>query len=86
MTFLETLRILCIPFSLSTIALVAAPIKNDILRFYVVHKNFDNLLQSKYLGPLYDYTNKMMKVTMDFRGEHYDLEDFCQKEKGQTVG
>ncbi|KAL6724830.1 hypothetical protein Aduo_019685 [Ancylostoma duodenale] len=61
-----------------------AAIKNDILRFYVVHKNFDNLLQSKYLGPLYEYTNKMMEVTMDFRGEHYDLEDFCQKEKGET--
>ncbi|ETN75219.1 patched family protein [Necator americanus] len=60
-----------------------APIKNDILRFYVVHKNFDNLLQSKYLGPLYEYTNKMMKVTMEFRGEHYDLEDFCQKDAAQ---
>ncbi|KAJ1360696.1 hypothetical protein KIN20_019729 [Parelaphostrongylus tenuis] len=60
--------------------LVLVPKKNDILRFYVVHKNFENLLQSKYLGPLYDYTNKMMKVTMEFRGEHYGLEDFCYRD------
>ncbi|KHJ81762.1 hypothetical protein OESDEN_18550 [Oesophagostomum dentatum] len=25
----------------------------------------------------------MMEVTMEFKGEHYDLEDFCQKEKAQ---
>uniref|UniRef100_A0A1I7X637 Anoctamin n=1 Tax=Heterorhabditis bacteriophora TaxID=37862 RepID=A0A1I7X637_HETBA len=57
-----------------------APIKHDILRFYVVHKNFENLLQSKYLGPLYEYTNQMMDVTMEFNNMHFELEDFCQKE------
>ncbi|VDO77035.1 unnamed protein product [Haemonchus placei] len=57
---------------------------DDILRFYVVHKNFDNLLQSKYLGPLYDYTNKMMKVTAEYKGEQYYLEDFCKKDPDQT--
>ncbi|WKY14471.1 hypothetical protein Q1695_000202 [Nippostrongylus brasiliensis] len=62
----------------------SAPIKNDILRFYVVHKNFENLLQSKFLGPLYRYTNEMMKVTMDYKGEQYSLDDFCKKEQGQT--
>ncbi|XGW35131.1 hypothetical protein V3C99_018841, partial [Haemonchus contortus] len=61
-----------------------APMKDDILRFYVVHKNFDNLLQSKYLGPLYDYTNKMMKVTTEYKGEQYYLEDFCKKDADQT--
>ncbi|VDM52586.1 unnamed protein product [Angiostrongylus costaricensis] len=56
------------------------PKKTDILRFYVVHKNFENLLQSKYLGPLYEYTITMMKVTMEFHGKHYGLEDFCYKD------
>ncbi|KJH48777.1 patched family protein [Dictyocaulus viviparus] len=61
-----------------------APTKNDILRFYVVHKKFDNLLQSKYLGPLYDYTNKMMEVSMEFHGLRYSLDDFCYKDSTHT--
>ncbi|CAI2357187.1 unnamed protein product [Caenorhabditis sp. 36 PRJEB53466] len=58
--------------------------KNDILRFYVVHRNFENLLQSKYLGPLFQYTQDMMKVTNDFEGETWGLEDFCVKEGGSA--
>ncbi|CAD6194290.1 unnamed protein product [Caenorhabditis auriculariae] len=60
------------------------PAKQDILRFYVVHKTFENLLQSKYLGPLFQYTNEMMKVTHEHNGQTYGLEDFCAKEPGQT--
>ncbi|CAB3400376.1 unnamed protein product [Caenorhabditis bovis] len=58
------------------------PAKNDILRFYVVHKKFDNLLQSKYLGPLFKYTQQMMKVENEFDGDVWTLEDFCTKEAG----
>ena len=53
--------------------------KKDILRFYVVHKNFDNLLQSKYLGPLYEYTNEMMKITTEYNGKVIGIDDFCDK-------
>ena len=61
-------------------------LKSDILRFYVVHKNFENLLQSKYLGPLYAATNEMMKQTLDYRERTWTLEDFCQKEPGDVSG
>ncbi|CAI5454482.1 unnamed protein product [Caenorhabditis angaria] len=54
--------------------------KSDILRFYVVHRQFENLLQSKYLGPLFKHTQDMMLVKHDFQGETWDLEDFCVKE------
>lgn len=53
--------------------------KKDILRFYVVHKNFENLLQSKYLGPLYEYTNEMMKITTEYNGKVIGIDDFCDK-------
>ena len=31
-----------------------------MIRFYVVHKDYENLLESNILKRLYDYTNKMM--------------------------
>ncbi|PAV78701.1 hypothetical protein WR25_21132 isoform A [Diploscapter pachys] len=62
--------------------LVAA--KRDILRFYVVHKNFENLLQSKYLGPLYEYTNEMMKITTEYNGKVIGIDDFCDRGTEKT--
>ncbi|CAJ0571783.1 unnamed protein product, partial [Mesorhabditis spiculigera] len=59
-------------------------LKNDILRFYVIHKDFDNLLQSKYLGLLWKYTNEMMSTTAMSGEEKFDLEDFCRKEAKDT--
>ncbi|UMM41919.1 hypothetical protein L5515_017960 [Caenorhabditis briggsae] len=61
------------------------PAKNDILRFYVVHRKYDNLLQSKYLGALFQYTQDMMKVTNDYEGETWGLEDFCTKDPGAST-
>lgn len=61
------------------------PLKQDILRFYVVHRDFDNLLQSKYLSALYNYTNEMMKVTMEYEGKTINLEHFCKKEGNEAV-
>lgn len=39
---------------------LSLPFHHDILRFYVVHKNYENLLISDTLGRLYEYTNEMM--------------------------
>ncbi|CAJ0943677.1 unnamed protein product, partial [Mesorhabditis belari] len=59
-------------------------LKHDILRFYVVHKDFDNLLQSKYLGLLWKYTNEMMETTAVDDGIKWELEDFCRKDAKET--
>uniref|UniRef100_A0A915CRN7 Uncharacterized protein n=1 Tax=Ditylenchus dipsaci TaxID=166011 RepID=A0A915CRN7_9BILA len=56
-----------------------APIHNDILRFYVVHKDYDNLLVSDILASLYDFTNEMMTVKMEYEGLEWEFEDFCKK-------
>uniref|UniRef100_A0A7E4VVR9 SSD domain-containing protein n=1 Tax=Panagrellus redivivus TaxID=6233 RepID=A0A7E4VVR9_PANRE len=56
------------------------PRHNDILRFYVVHKDYLNLLDSEILGKLWDYTNEMMSVTSEFNGKTYGLDNFCKKE------
>ncbi|GMT04663.1 hypothetical protein PENTCL1PPCAC_26837, partial [Pristionchus entomophagus] len=58
--------------------------KSDILRFYVVHKDHENILSADYLGPLYRYTNEMMKVTHEFEGKTYAMEDFCMKGNGKS--
>uniref|UniRef100_A0AC35TQU8 SSD domain-containing protein n=1 Tax=Rhabditophanes sp. KR3021 TaxID=114890 RepID=A0AC35TQU8_9BILA len=63
-----------------------APVKakggvyTDILRFYIVHKDFENLLNSATLAELYNYTEQMMKVKLDLNGYTYTLEDFCKKD------
>ncbi|KAI6216646.1 Patched domain-containing protein 3 [Aphelenchoides fujianensis] len=58
---------------------VNAPIHNDILRFYVVHKNYDNLLESDTLRNLYEYTNEMMTVRMNYAEREWVFSDFCKK-------
>ncbi|KAI6187547.1 Patched domain-containing protein 3 [Aphelenchoides besseyi] len=58
---------------------VNAPIHNDILRFYVVHKNYENLLESNILRDLYDYTNEMMNVRMNYGDHEWVFSDFCKK-------
>lgn len=57
----------------------SASLHNDILRFYVVHREYANLLESDTLARLYDYTNEMMRVRMEYDGEEWTLEDFCKK-------
>lgn len=64
---------------------VNAPIHNDILRFYVVHKDYNNLLESDILGKLYDYTNEMMTVTLQYAEREWVLEDFCKKMPTEKV-
>uniref|UniRef100_A0A183CBE9 Cse1 domain-containing protein n=1 Tax=Globodera pallida TaxID=36090 RepID=A0A183CBE9_GLOPA len=61
----------------------SVPQHNDILRFYVVHRDYENLLHSDTLGKLFDYTNEMMKVTMEYDGETWLFEDFCKKAPAQ---
>uniref|UniRef100_A0A0N4ZRU5 SSD domain-containing protein n=1 Tax=Parastrongyloides trichosuri TaxID=131310 RepID=A0A0N4ZRU5_PARTI len=56
---------------------------NDILRFYIVHKNYENLFESKTLIELYNYTEEMMKITMEKDGYTWSLEDFCKKDPGE---
>lgn len=63
-----------------------APINNDILRFYVVQKDYENLLVSDTLEMLYNYTNEMMTVEMDFNGRHLTMENFCKRPSSQPVG
>jgi hypothetical protein len=46
-----------------------APQHHDILRFYVVHKNYENLLVSETLSKLWEYTLEMMAVKMELDGE-----------------
>jgi len=58
----------------------ATPIHTDILRFYVVHKNYDNLLVADTLARLYDYTNEMMTVHNTYKEKDWIFEDFCKKE------
>lgn len=64
---------------------VDTPIHNDILRFYVVHKNYENLLESDILKRLYDYTNEMMTVKLNYAGREWALEDFCKKASPEAV-
>jgi hypothetical protein len=46
----------------------------------VVHKNYDNLLVADTLARLYDYTNEMMTVRMNYKEKEWIFEDFCKKE------
>uniref|UniRef100_F1KVJ9 Patched domain-containing protein 3 n=1 Tax=Ascaris suum TaxID=6253 RepID=F1KVJ9_ASCSU len=62
---------------------VAVPIHSDIIRFYVVHKNYENLLQSETLGKLYRYTNEILRVTAQYEGRMYHFESFCKKEPNE---
>uniref|UniRef100_A0A0K0FM63 SSD domain-containing protein n=1 Tax=Strongyloides venezuelensis TaxID=75913 RepID=A0A0K0FM63_STRVS len=57
---------------------------NDILRFYIVHKNYENLFESKILSELYSYTEEMMNVTLEKDGYTWSLGDFCKKDPGET--
>ena len=63
----------------------AAPRHTDILRFYVVHENYENLLESNVLGLLWNYTNEMMFVHTNYEGVDYPFEAFCKKEEGHQV-
>ncbi|KAL3119788.1 hypothetical protein niasHT_010079 [Heterodera trifolii] len=61
----------------------SVPQHNDILRFYVVHRDYENLLHSDTLGKLFMYTNEMMKVAMEYDGETWVFEDFCKRGPAQ---
>lgn len=63
----------------------SVPIHSDIIRFYVVHKNYENLLQSETLGKLYRYTNEILRVTAQYEGRMYHFESFCKKEPNEQV-
>ncbi|KAE9554785.1 hypothetical protein FO519_001982 [Halicephalobus sp. NKZ332] len=62
----------------------AVPRHTDILRFYVVHENYENLLDSEVLGLLWNYTNEMMFVHTQYNGVDYPFETFCKKEAENT--
>lgn len=65
--------------------LVNAPIHNDLLRYYVVHKNYENLLLSETLGKLYNYTNELMDITANYGGKEWHFESFCKKAPTKEV-
>lgn len=56
-----------------------------MLRYYVVHKNYENLLVSETLGKLYNYTNEFMDVTAQFEGTEFRFEKFCKKSPASLV-
>lgn len=58
---------------------------NLIFSFYVVHKDYENLLESDILKRLYDYTNKMMDVKMQYADREWVFEDFCKKASAEAV-
>ncbi|TKR82012.1 hypothetical protein L596_015796 [Steinernema carpocapsae] len=58
----------------------AYPMFTDIVRYYVVKDNYENLLESETLAMLYNYTQEMMNVTLDLNGKTWRLEDFCRKD------
>lgn len=58
---------------------------SDMLRFYVVHKNYENLLDSHLLNELHDYTDEMMKVKVIYKEKEWTFNDFCKKEGTNTV-
>uniref|UniRef100_A0AC34FFI0 SSD domain-containing protein n=1 Tax=Panagrolaimus sp. ES5 TaxID=591445 RepID=A0AC34FFI0_9BILA len=61
------------------------PRHNDILRFYVVHKEYKNLLDSEILGQLWNYTNEMTQtVTATYNDKLYPFETFCKKSGKET--
>jgi hypothetical protein len=64
---------------------VNAPTHSDILRFYVVHKDYENLLESDILKKLYEYTNEMMTVKMTYADREWTFEDFCKKATPEAV-
>uniref|UniRef100_A0A914RP55 Uncharacterized protein n=1 Tax=Parascaris equorum TaxID=6256 RepID=A0A914RP55_PAREQ len=62
---------------------ITVPVHSDTIRFYVVHKNYENLLQSETLGKLYRYTNEILRVTAQYEGTIYHFESFCKKEPNE---
>ncbi|VDK89114.1 unnamed protein product [Litomosoides sigmodontis] len=56
------------------------PIRIDVIRFYAVHEENSNLLESRTLRRIYRYTNEIMNTTVEFNGKIYRFEDFCQKD------
>lgn len=52
----------------------------DILRFYVVHKNYENLLKPEILKKLYRYTNELLNITAHYNGKTYHFDEFCEKD------
>lgn len=56
------------------------PIRIDVVRFYVVHEEYENLLEPKTLDRIYRYTNEILDTTVEFNGRTYRFEDFCQKD------
>ncbi|OZC09044.1 hypothetical protein X798_03975 [Onchocerca flexuosa] len=56
------------------------PVRIDVIRFYAIHEENANLLESRTLRRLYRYTNEIMNTTVEYNGEIYRFEDFCQKD------
>lgn len=61
------------------------PLHGDILRFYVVHKNYENLLESNILNQLYNYTLEMMNLTVNYKDTEWTFANFCKKEGDDKV-
>ncbi|VBB30554.1 unnamed protein product [Acanthocheilonema viteae] len=56
------------------------PIHIDVIRFYAIHEENSNLLESRILRRIYRYTTEIMNITVEFNGKIYRFEDFCQKD------
>ncbi|KAK6113295.1 Patched family protein [Brugia pahangi] len=56
------------------------PIRIDVIRFYAIHEENSNLLESRTLRRIYRYTTEIMNTTVEFNGKIYRFEDFCQKD------
>lgn len=61
------------------------PIRIDVIRFYAIHEENSNLLESRTLRRIYRYTNEIMNTTAEFNGKIYRFEDFCQKDSKVEV-
>ncbi|CAG9540518.1 unnamed protein product [Cercopithifilaria johnstoni] len=61
--------------------IISDSIHIDVIRFYVIHEENSNLLESRTLRRIYRYTNEIMNVTIEYNGKIYRFEDFCQKDR-----
>lgn len=50
-----------------------------------MHKDYENLLESNILKKLYDFTNQMMTVKMNYADREWVFEDFCKKPTPESV-
>ncbi|VDM98957.1 unnamed protein product [Thelazia callipaeda] len=56
------------------------PVRIDMIRFYAVHEQYKNLLQSDILNKIYNYTEEILNTTKEHNGKIYRFEDFCHQD------